>query len=92
MADPFISMPIRLGLLTGLLGVVMSGCTKIYHSRRSIQELDQTFSVNKQQALFYTAQNGHNQSESRSKARAPGFATTLSGFASITPGWVSPLV
>ncbi|WP_080055290.1 hypothetical protein [Spirosoma aerolatum] len=60
-------MPIRLGLLTGLLGVLMSGCTKIYHSRRSIQELDQTFSVNKQQALFYTAQNGHTQSKQLTK-------------------------
>ena len=36
------------------LGLTLNGCTSIYHSRRSIQELDQTFRVNKNQKLFYS--------------------------------------
>ncbi|WP_051097350.1 hypothetical protein [Spirosoma panaciterrae] len=55
------ALPVRLSLLTSLLGVLMSGCTKMYHSRRSIQELDQTFAVNKAQTLFYTDHAGRTQ-------------------------------
>lgn len=43
--------------LVGLLcfaGFALDSCTSIYHSRRSIQELDQTFKINKNQTLFYS--------------------------------------
>ena len=41
-----------IGLLW-LTGIATSSCTSIYHSRRSILELDQTFVVNKNQTLYY---------------------------------------
>ena len=51
----------RLVLLSCLFGLAGGGCTRVYHSRRSIQELDQTFRVNKHQSLFYTTKHGPNQ-------------------------------
>lgn len=57
----------RLGLMSCLLGLITGGCTKIYHNRRSIQELDQTFHVNKHQPLFYTTKHGPNQSKQLTK-------------------------
>ncbi|GAB4034853.1 hypothetical protein [Spirosoma gilvum] len=62
-----IALPVRLSLLTGLLGFTLAGCTKIYHSRRSIQELNQTFAVNKEQTLFYSDRNGHTQKKQLTK-------------------------
>ncbi|GAB3936145.1 hypothetical protein [Larkinella terrae] len=49
--------------LGGLLGLLTAGCTSSYHTRRSIQELNQTFVVNKNQSLFYSDQLKHKQSK-----------------------------
>ena len=53
----------RVGLLSCLIGLVMGSCTRVYHNRRSIQELDQTFWVNKHQPLFYAGKAGTNHSK-----------------------------
>lgn len=45
------------------LGLISCSCTSIYHSRRSIQELDQTFRVNKGQDLYFSPKRGSNQSK-----------------------------
>ena len=59
--NQFISIAWRLSFISCLFGLAGGGCTRVYHSRRSIQELDQTFRVNKHQSLFYAGKPGANQ-------------------------------
>lgn len=56
-----------LACLSCLLGLLTGGCTRMYHTRRSIQELDQTFMVNKHQTLFYADKRKNKQSKRLTK-------------------------
>lgn len=53
----------RLGWLVWYVCLLSAGCTRVYHSRRSIQELNQTFRINKKQTLFYSSKQGAKQAK-----------------------------
>ncbi|MVM32478.1 hypothetical protein GO755_20715 [Spirosoma sp. HMF4905] len=55
-----------LSLLSGFL-FLLAGCQRVYHDRRSIQELNQTFRINKEQSLFYTDKQHRQQSKQLTK-------------------------
>lgn len=55
------------GLLSGLLCLITSGCSRIYHDRRSVQELNQTFRINSHQTLYYSSRRESKQSKRLTK-------------------------